>query len=124
MSARVDGIQSEEEIRRSQAASQGANGSRVDYYDWANIKSDLDLAGVESTGTYDGDKALRLEIEQNIDKFLVEAQQTQQAQESQKTEGIQKSTENDREQEIKANLANATSSMIMADYMKYYHLMS
>ena len=124
MSMRVDGIQSEEESRRSQASSQFAGGGMTNYQDWANVMSDLELAGVESTGSYEGDKALRDEIERNVDKFLAEAQQAQRAQEIQKTEGTQKATENDKEQEIKANLANATSSMIMADYMKYYHLMS
>ena len=124
MSMRVDGIQSEEESRRSQASSQFAGGGMTNYQDWANVMSDLELAGVESTGSYEGDKALRDEIERNVDQFLAEAQQAQRAQEMQKTEGTQKATENDKEQEIKANLANATSSMIMADYMKYYHLMS
>jgi len=124
MSMRVDGIQSEEESRRSQASSQFAGGGMTNYQDWANVMSDLELAGVESTGSYEGDKALRDEIERNVDQFLAEAQQAQRAQEIQKTEGTQKATENDKEQEIKANLANATSSMIMADYMKYYHLMS
>jgi hypothetical protein len=55
---------------------------------------------------------------------MEEAQEEQIAQDNQKNEGIQNATENDKEQQIKANLANATSSMIMADYMKYYHLMS
>ena len=124
MSIRVDGIQSEEESRRAQASSQITIGSMTNYQDWANVMSDLELAGVESTGSYEGDKALRDEIERNVDQFLAEAQEAQRNQETQKTEGTQKSTENDREQEIKANIVNATSSMIMADYMKYYHLMS
>ena len=124
MSMRVDGIESEEESRRSQASSQFAGGGMTNYQDWANVMSDLELAGVESTGSYEGDKALRDEIERNVDQFLAEAQQAQRAQEMQKNQGTQKATENDKEQEIKANLANATSSMIMADYMKYYHLMS
>ena len=39
-------------------------------------------------------------------------------------EQVKDTSESDKDQEIKANVANATSSMIMADYMKYYHLMS
>ena len=39
------------------------------------------------------------------------------------TEKVQKSSETDRNQELKATVANATSSQIMADYMKYYHLL-
>ena len=124
MAMRVDGIESEEELKRAQAAAQAAGGSIPNYQDWANVLSDLKLAGIESTGSYDGDKALRDELERQIDQFLEEAQEAQQKQEAQKNEGVQESTENDKEQEIKANLANATSSMIMADYMKYYHLMS
>ena len=34
-----------------------------------------------------------------------------------------KITETDNEQALKATMANATSSTIMADYMKYYHLL-
>lgn len=124
MAMRVDGIESEEELKRAQAAAQAAGGAIPNYQDWANVLSDLKLAGVESTGSYDGDKALRDELERQIDEFLEQAQEAQQKQEQQKNEGVQKSTESDKEQEIKANLANATSSMIMADYMKYYHLMS
>lgn len=41
--------------------------------------------------------------------------------ETQQVEGL---TKTDSEQTVKANMANATSSMIMADYMKYYHLLS
>ena len=124
MAMRVDGIESEEELKRAQAAAQAAGGAIPNYQDWANVLSDLKLAGVESTGSYDGDKALRDELERQIDEFLEQAQEAQQKQEQQKNEGVKESTENDKEQEIKANLANATSSMIMADYMKYYHLMS
>ena len=39
-------------------------------------------------------------------------------------EQVKDTSESDNNQDIKATVANATSSMIMADYMKYYHLMS
>ena len=56
---------------------------------------------------------------------LEEAQEAKKAQEAQQEKKKKKETsETDKDQEIKASLANATSSMIMADYMKYYHLMS
>ena len=36
---------------------------------------------------------------------------------------VNEKTSNDSEQGLKANVANATSSVIMADYMKYYHML-
>ena len=124
MAIRIEGIESEEDLKRAQAAAQASGSTIPNYADWANILEDLKTAGVNSTGSYDGDKALREEIARQIEQFMQDAQEAQIAQETQKNEGVQHATENDSEQEIKANLANATSSMIMADYMKYYHLMS
>ncbi|MBR6098140.1 hypothetical protein IKP85_00160 [bacterium] len=125
MSMKIDGIEDENDLKRAQAAAQAAGTSITNYQDWANVMKDLELAGVESTGSYDGDKALRDQIEQQIDKFLEEAQEAEKAQQAkEQTQQVKETSESDREQEIKANLANATSSMIMADYMKYYHLMS
>ena len=125
MAMKVDGIDNEDELKRAQAAAQASGGSIPNYQDWADVLSDLKLAGVDSTGSYDGDKALRDEIERQIDQFLEEAQEAQRAQEAkQESSHAKETSETDRDQEIKANLANATSSMIMADYMKYYHLMS
>ena len=92
MSMRVDGIQSEEELKKAQIASQAAGGSIPNYHDWANVLSDLELAGVESTGSYEGDVALRQEIERNVDEFLAEAQEAQRAQEAQKYDGTQRMT--------------------------------
>ncbi len=124
MAMKVDGIEDENDLKRAQAAAQAAGGTIPNYQDWANVLSDLKLAGIDSTGSYEGDRALRDELEREVDKFLEEAQEAQRQQETQKQEGVHESTKNDKEQEIKANLANATSSMIMADYMRYYHLMS
>ena len=124
MAMKVNGIESEEDLKRAQAAAQAAGSGIPNYADWANVLQDLKMAGVDSTGSYEGDKALREEIAREIEQFMEEAQEEQIAQDNQKNEGIQNATENDKEQQIKANLANATSSMIMADYMKYYHLMS
>ncbi|MBQ1611871.1 MAG: hypothetical protein II085_00170 [Alphaproteobacteria bacterium] len=124
MAMKVNGIESEEDLKRAQAAAQAAGSAIPNYGDWAKVLQDLKTAGVDSTGSYEGDKALREEIAREIEQFMEEAQEEQIAQDNQKNEGIQDATENDKEQQIKANLANATSSMIMADYMKYYHLMS
>ena len=43
--------------------------------------------------------------------------------ENNQTEKVQKSAETDKQQELKATVANATSSQIMSDYMKYYHML-
>ena len=125
MAMKVNGIESEEDLKRAQAAAQAAGSSIPNYSDWADVLSDLKLAGVDSTGSYEGDRALREEIARQIEQFMAEAQEAQQAEEArQQSQQVKETSESDKEQEIKANLANATSSMIMADYMKYYHLMS
>ena len=85
----------------------------------------LSEAGVESTGSYAGDKAKMKEIQQTVEKFIQEQQTEMIAkQKQQETQEVKETSESDRDQEIKATVANATSSMIMADYMKYYHLMT
>ena len=125
MALRVDGIESEDKLRKAQAAAQAQGTSIPNYQDWANVLQNLQLAGVESTGTYAGDKAKLDEIEKQIDNLLQEAQEAERAQElQQQNQQVKETSESDNNQDIKANLANATSSMIMADYMKYYHLMS
>ena len=125
MAMKINGIESEDELRKAQAAAQASGSTITNYQKWADILSDLKLAGVDSTGSYSGDKALREEIERQIDQFLEEAQEAQRAQQArQQSQQERKPSETDSNQEIKANLANATSSMILADYMKYYHLMN
>lgn len=125
MALKVEGIQSEDDLRKAQAAAQMQGTSITNYQDWANVLKDLQLAGVESTGTYAGDKAKLDEIERQIEQLIEEAQEAQRAEEAQKqSQQVKETSESDKNQDIKANLANATSSMIMADYMKYYHLMS
>lgn len=125
MAYRVDGIESEDELKKAQAAAQAQGASVPNYNEWAQILKDLNEAGVESTGSYAGDKAKLKEIETAVDNFIKEAQAEQIAQERQKeTKQVKETSETDNEQTVKANVANATSSMIMADYMKYYHLLS
>ena len=77
------------------------------------------------TGSYAGDKAKMQEIQRTVEEFIQNAQIEQIAQQrQQETQKVKETSESDSQQEIKANVANATSSMILADYMKYYHLMS
>ena len=125
MAYRVDGIESEDELRKAQAAAQAQGASIPNYNEWAQILKDLNEAGVESTGSYAGDKAKLKEIETAVENFIQEVQTEQIAQEKQKeTQQVKETSESDKDQQIKATVANATSSMIMADYMKYYHLLS
>lgn len=125
MAYRVDGIESEDDLRKAQAAAQAQGVQVPNYNEWQQILKDLSEAGVESTGSYSGDKAKLKEIEIAVDNFIKEVQTEQIAQERQKeTKQVKETSESDKDQSIKATVANATSSMIMADYMKYYHLLS
>ena len=125
MAYRVDGIESEDDLRKAQAAAQAQGVQVPNYNEWQQILKDLSEAGVESTGSYSGDKAKLKEIETAVDNFIKEVQTEQIAQERQKeTKQVKETSESDKDQSIKATVANATSSMIMADYMKYYHLLS
>lgn len=125
MAFKVNGIESEDDLRKAQAAAQAQGASVPNYQDWAKILETLQEAGVESTGSYDGDKMKLKQLEEEVDNFIQEMQEEQIAEERKKEqEQIKDTSESDNQQDIKATVANATSSMIMADYMKYYHLMS
>ena len=125
MAFKVNGIQDEDDLKRAQAAAQAQGTSITNYNEWAEIMKNLSEAGVESTGSYAGDKAKMKEIQQTVEKFIQEQQTEMIAkQRQQETQEVKETSESDRDQEIKATVANATSSMIMADYMKYYHLMT
>lgn len=125
MAYRVDGIESEDELRKAQAAAQAQGASVPNYNEWAQVLKELNEAGVESTGSYAGDRARLKEIETAVQEFITDIQTEQLAeQRRQETQQVKKTSETDSEQTVKANVANATSSEIMANYMKYYHLMS
>ena len=125
MALRINGIEDEDDLRKAQAAAQAQGTSITNYNEWAEIMKNLSEAGVESTGSYDGDKAKMQEIQRTVEEFIQNAQIEQIAQQrQQETQKVKETSESDSQQEIKANVANATSSMILADYMKYYHLMS
>ncbi|CCY24507.1 MAG: hypothetical protein KIC80_09010 [Brachyspira sp.] len=125
MAYRVDGIESEDELKKAQAAAQAQGASIPNYNEWAQIMKELSEAGVESTGSYSGDKAKLKEIETAVEEFIKDVQVEQIAQQrKQETQQVKETSETDSEQTIKANVANATSSEIMANYMKYFHLMS
>ncbi len=121
---KVEDIKSLDELERAQAAAQAQGNSVVNYNEWSQILKDLEEAGVESSGNFSADKAkvqeIKATVQEYIDNLKTEEAQKQQKQENQKTKAV---SETDNEQNLKATMANATSSVIMADYMKYYHLL-
>ena len=127
MAIKVDGIQSEDELRKAQAAAQAQGTSITNYNEWAQIQQEFQDNGKESTGSYSGDKARMQEIQAAMQEYAAQLQEQEKVQQNspdnKETEKVQKSSETDRNQELKATVANATSSQIMADYMKYYHLL-
>lgn len=124
----VEDIKSIDELRKAQAAAQAQGTSITNYNQWEQILEDLDTAGVQSTGTFSGDVKLHSQIMQKIEAFIEEAQETQKQQaqkpQNQESSKVDKQTSQDKDQIVKANVANGTSSLIMSDYMKYYHLLS
>ena len=127
MAIRVDGIESEDELKKAQAAAQAQGTSVTNYNEWAEILREFEENGIQSTGSYAGDKARMQEIQLAVEEYVNELQQQEKIQQNQpenkETDKVQQSTENDKQQDIKATVANATSSQIMADYMKYYHML-
>ena len=121
MADRINSVEDLEQLK-SAAAAQGS--AVPNYNEWSQILSDLEEVGIKSTGSFSGDKALRAEIQSKVDQYIEQnkVEQTQQQQQMQQ-EQPQKISETDNEQALKATLANATSSTIMADYMKYYHML-
>lgn len=121
MPDKIRSIDDLEEVRAA-AAAQGA--SVTNYNEWYQIMQQLEELGIESTGSYAGDKAKIEEVQQSIDDYIREAQIEQAAEERRKeTQQVKEVSETDSEQTVKANVANATSSQLMADYMKIYHLL-
>ena len=121
MPDQIRSIEDLEEVRAA-AAAQGA--SVTNYNEWYQIMQQLEELGVESTGSYAGDKAKIEEVQQSVEDYIREARIEQAAEERRKESNqVKEVSETDSEQTVKANVANATSSQLMADYMKIYHLL-
>ena len=121
MADKITGIEDLEEVKAA-AAAQGT--TIPNYNEWYQIMQQLEELGVESTGSYAGDKAKIEEVQQAVEDYIREAQIEQAATESRKeNQQVKEVSETDSEQTVKANVANATSSQLMADYMKIYHLL-
>ncbi len=120
----ADKINSIEDLEQLKAAAAAQGTTVPNYNEWSQILNDLEEAGIQSTGSFSGDKALRDEIQRTVEQYIeqTKAEQAQQQQQTQ-TEQPEKISKTDNEQAIKATVANAVSSSIMADYMKYYHML-
>ena len=127
MAIKIDGIQSEDELKKAQAAAQAQGSSITNYNEWSEILGEFQENGIKSTGSYSGDKALREEMKATVAEYAAQLQEQEKIQQNaptnKETEKVQKTAETDSQQELKATVANATSSQIMADYMKYYHML-
>ena len=127
MADNVEEIKSIDELRKAQAAAQAQGTSITNYNQWEQILEDLDAAGIQSTGTFNGDVKLHSQVMEKIAQFIEETQAAQKHQEqnpkNDETQKVNNITAQDKEHVVKANLANGTSSVIMADYMKYYHML-
>ena len=120
----VDKVNSIEELEQLRAAAAAQGTTVPNYAEWSQIMQNLDELGVEKTGSYEGDKAKMQEVQRAVEDYIRQMQIEQAADESRKNDQkIKKLPENDSEQTVKANVANATSSQLIADYMKIYHLL-
>lgn len=128
MAIRVNGIQSEEELEKAQAAAKAQGTTITNYSDWSQILKEFAENGIESTGSYAGDVAKMKVIQEAVAEYIadMQAQQTVQQQlapQNKEEEKVQNITETDKQQNIKANAAGANTEEILADYMKFYHLL-
>ncbi|MFI3300601.1 MAG: hypothetical protein R3Y28_04185 [Candidatus Gastranaerophilales bacterium] len=121
---KVEGITSEEELKKAQASANAQGDSITNYSDWSATMAELTEYGIETTGSYQGDQTKLKEVQVAVENFINEAQvdqaRTQKDAENQKVTSL---SETDNEQALKATVANATSSEILANYMKYFHMM-
>ena len=127
MAIKVNGIESEDELRKAQASAQAQGTSITNYSEWEQILKEFAENGIESTGSYAGDKAKMEEVKQAVEEYVAQIQEQEKIQQVQpkknENEKVEEVSKTDGEQKIKETVANATSSQIMADYMKYYHLL-
>lgn len=123
----IQDIKSVDELRKAQAAAQAQGTQITNYNQWEQILEDFDTAGIQSTGTFDGDVKLHAQVMEKIEAFIEETKNAQKQQEmnpkNDETSKIDNKTASDKDQILKANVANGVSSDIMSNYMKFYHFM-
>ena len=108
MAIRVDGIESEDELRKAQAAAQAQGTSITNYNEWAQILQEFQANGIESTGSYAGDRALMQEIQATMQQYAEQLQEQEKIQQNtpknKETEKVQEATATDKDQVIKADV--------------------
>ena len=123
----VEDIKSIDELRKAQAAAQAQGTNITNYSQWEQILEDFDTAGIQSTGTFDGDVKLHAQVMAKIEDYIEQVQEAQKQQEikpqNDENSKVNDKTSQDHEQVLKANVANGVSSDIMSNYMKFYHFM-
>lgn len=123
----VEDIKSIDELRKAQAVAQAQGSNITNYSQWEQILEDFDTAGIQSTGTFDGDVKLHSEVMAKIENYIEQVQEAQKQQEirpqNDESSKVDNKTSQDHEQVLKANVANGVSSDIMSNYMKFYHFM-
>ena len=127
MADRVEDIKSVDELRKAQAIAQAQGANITNYSQWEEILENFEIAGIQSTGTFEGDVKLHSQVMDRIEAFIEEAQEAEKQQQlnpkNNESAKVDSQTAQDKEHVVKANIANGTSSVILADYMKYYHLL-
>lgn len=122
----VEEIKGVDELRKAQAAAQAQGTSITNYEQWEHILEDLDTVGIQSTGSFAGDVKLHDELMKQVERATAELEEMQKQQEvkpiNDENSKVDGKTNQDKEQVVKANVANGVSSEILANYMKYYHL--
>lgn len=123
----VEEIKSIDELRKAQAAAQAMGSSLTNYEQWEQILQNLEMAGIESTGSFQGDVKLHSQVMEKIENFIRETQemdkQREQNPQHDETSKVDNKTASDKEQVIKANVVNGVSSEAMSNYMKFYHML-
>ncbi len=122
----VEEIKGVDELRKAQAAAQAQGTSITNYEQWEHILEDLNTVGIQSTGSFAGDVKLHDELMKQVERAAAELEEMQKQQEvkpiNDENSKVDGKTNQDKEQVVKANVANGVSSEILANYMKYYHL--
>lgn len=127
MADRVEDIKSVDELRKAQAIAQAQGANITNYSQWEEILENFEIAGIQSTGTFEGDVKLHSQVMDRIEAFIEEAQEAEKQQQlnpkNNESAKVDSQTAQDKEHVVKANIANGISSVILADYMKYYHML-
>lgn len=119
-------INSIDELKRIQAASQENGKNVTNYSEWLQILTELNSAGIKPTGDFNSDKQLLAQITQQKQDQTQQMQDIPQVTQNKRIQPqhndmnkMDFKTANDEEQRIKAEVANQTSSKILENYNRY-----